>query len=396
MGRGERGGGGRRPRRGLGPRGVAILLGALALLVGWIAVTRATSSPTATADASVTVLDHIPPGAMLVASLDVAALRNTPLGEQLLGQGRTVAGLGEVSALCGADPMDRVDELAIAVPGGAEDAGFGFFARGRIDAGELLGCAEKIVKERGGRPVRVPAGRFWVLKDASLELSSAELAVADGGPIVLAEPSYVRAALGTEGGSSMRSDAQHSALVALVPRGQLVATAVLSAEQRRALVDELMAQNMGDSPFRSVVGGALSLTVTDAVTLAVALRCEQASACARVAEHVRQAARAEADTLAARAIGLSGILAGLDVRLEGDAVHVRVVVPAAEALTMLRRALALRQLAEPGATKTGPTPAPAPAPDARGAGGEDDGVAAGGAAGLRIEAAPRPSASARP
>lgn len=364
-----------RTRPGLGVRGAIVLVVALAAIAAWIVANRRVVGEGAE-PASASILEHVPPGAMLLATVDVAALRGTPLGEQLLGQGRTVAGLGEVTAICGADPMDAVRLLAIAIPDAGQDTGFGLFAAGPFDAAELIGCAEKIVAGRGGRPVRSPAGRFLLLKDASLELSSAELAAADGGPVILGEPAYVRAALGTESAESSERDERHAALRGLVPGGQLVATAALSAEQRRALISELKAQNMPDSPFRSVNGAALSVSVTDEIALSVAVRCDDAEASLRVAEHIRRAAESEADSLPAQAIGLSALLERLDVKADAQAVHVRLSMPAAEALATLRRALALRKLAEPGVFPEAPVE---PAPDA-GAGG----------AGIRIEARPPP------
>lgn len=371
-------------RRGLGARGMAILAGIITLLAGWIYVSRrATDAPPA-ATTEGGILQFIPPGAMLVATVDVAALRHTPLGEQLLGQGRSVAGLGEVATICGADPMDQVEGMAIAIPDAGQDTGFGLFASGPIRAAELIGCAEKIVAKRGGRPVRVAAGSFTVLKDASLELSSAELAAAEGGPVILAEPTYVRAALGTVAAESIQRDERHAALRELVPAGQLVATAVLSAEQRRALIEELEAQNQSSSPFRAVTGGALTLTVDEALELVVAIRCDDTRACTKVAAHIQRAAEDEAESEAAQAIGLSAVLKGLQVQTEGDAVRIRVHMPAADALVVLRRALAFRKLLQSGGLVEPPPRAEgAPAPPREDA--PDAGV---GDAGLRIPAKP--------
>ena len=358
---------------------MVILAGILTVLAGWIYVSRAVDAPAA-ADGAPSILHHIPPGAMLVATVDVSALRDTALGKQLLGQGRSVAGLGDVSTICGSDPMDGVEHMAIAIPDAGEDTGFGLFATGAISGEAIVGCAERIVSKRGGRPVRVPAGRFKVLRDASLELSSAELAAADGGPIVLAEPAYVRAALGTDNGPSLNDDELHRALRGLVPAGQLVATAVLTTAQRRALIDELKAQNQTSSPFRSVNGAALAVSVDDQLRVALAIRCDAADACGDVATHLRSAARSEADGLPAQAVGLAGVLKRIEIETVGDAVHVRLTMPAADALVALRRVLALRQLASapaaqpPAAQPSTPETEPAP-PDPE----------ALGDAGVRIE-----------
>ena len=203
--------------RGLGRRGSVLLAMLLAALVGWVvlAKVRGGPAPPAREDArGANILEHVPADAFLVAEVNVDRLRTTELGRRLLGDGRQVTGLGEIQTLCGRDPMDAVRRLAIAMP--EQDAvGFGLFADGdAISAEAMLGCAERIVAERGGRPQRTMRGRFGLLEDADASLSSAVLAVADGGPLVLGEPAYVQASLRlAEGeGASLASAGQHADL----------------------------------------------------------------------------------------------------------------------------------------------------------------------------------------
>jgi hypothetical protein len=232
------------------------------------------------------VLGAVPAGALLVAVVDVAALRGTAVGRRLLGQGRTVAGLGEIGALCGEDPMDAVTELAVAVPGEHEGAGFAVFAAGRFEPESVLGCAERIVSARGGRPVRTTEGRFGVLRDASLEPDSAELAVAPGGPVVLAERAYLRRSLATAAGSapSMREAAAHRRLRERVEPGLLVGTMVLEERQRSALAEEPRARG---APITAVTAAALGLHIEggadgEALRAHGAVACDRVGACAEL------------------------------------------------------------------------------------------------------------------
>jgi hypothetical protein len=323
-----------------------MLLALVALAAGWIHLKRGADTPEASSSPP-SVLAAIPRGAMLVAVVDVAALRATALGQQLFGEGRSIAGLGEIQAICGRDPMADVVQLALAVPTEL-NSGFGVFAAGRLDAEQLMACAAKIVERRGGKPVRSPVNGFFVLRDASGELSSAELAARDGGPLVLAEAEYVRASLELAPGSeeSALRDPEHLALRSLVVPGEITATVVLSGEQRRALADELRAQEQPDSPFSALSAGALSVQVGQRLEAHAVLRCDRADACAAVAAHIDSALREEARSLSARAVGLTEVLDQLTIRTDGQAVHLRLGVGLEQAVALVRRVMTLRQLAE--------------------------------------------------
>lgn len=324
-------------------RGAAIVAVLVLAVVGWLLVKRRGHDG---ADPAASVLDVIPEGAMLVAVVDVEALRATDVGRNLLGEGRSVAGLGEVATLCGGDPMDAVAELGFAVPGMGADAGFGVFATGAFDAERLLSCASRIVEKRGGRPLRQERDGFAVLRDASMELSSAELAVADGGPLVLAEAAYLRASLEVAAARapSTRAEAEHRHLRGLLDPGVITATVVLSEEQRRSLVDELRAQKMADSPFAALTSAGLSVQIGEELRLHAVLRCSDAARCAAVAALVDEARHDEAGSVTARVVGLAPVLERMRVAAEGDSVQLRASLPVDDALQLVRRAIALRQL----------------------------------------------------
>jgi hypothetical protein len=311
--------------------------------------------------------------------LDITALRKTPLGEQLLGGGRTVAGLGEIGTLCGSDPMDAVQQLAIAVPANKDD-GFGVFALGNFKADQMLACAEIIVTERQGKPVRQPRGRFGVLRDASQALSSAELAVADGGPLIIGEPSYVAASLALESGKGQTASASpaHSRLRELIEPGVLAATVVFSDEQRSTLLEELRLQHMADSPFAAVKSAALSVRLGEMLRLHGVLTCESAGACKAIAGLIAASIQTEAQSKTAMAVGLSGALQKVSIEPARLSVHLRLDMPLEQASAVLQKLLLLRRLRR----TAGETPPPVPAVSAI------PGLAT--SAGERIEAPARP------
>ncbi|MEZ4447716.1 MAG: hypothetical protein R3B72_52050 [Polyangiaceae bacterium] len=363
-------------RRGLGLRGGVTLGLMLAVLAAWVILNRGAEGqgaevpPTASAAVpapAASILDQIPARAFAVATVDVAALRATSLGQQLLGRGREVAGLGEIASICGADPMDDVEALAVAVPQGAE-LGFGIFATGRITVERLLGCAEKIVREKGGDPVRRQEGGFTVLADAGAALSSAEFAARDGGPFVLGEPAYVALgiALHAGRGESARRAPEHASLRMALGRGVAEATVVLDAEQRRMLASELEAQGMADSPFVAVRGGGLSLGLDRDLRLHAVLRCDDAQAAVAVAKVVDLAREDEAKAVTALVSGLDLVMKRLVVRPDGDLVHLEVAMPLDDALALAQRLMALRRLAQmpPPATSAQPSVSPSSQPSA--------------------------------
>jgi len=346
-------------RRGLGTRGFIMLAMMVLAVVGWLYVSRRGQGREAAAGS---VLDAVPSEAMLIVVVDMKALRATELGQRLLGQGRSIAGLGEVRTLCGADPMDLVEQLAVVVPEATELGGFGVFATGAFDADKFLRCAELIIRKRGGKPVRQPRHGFAVLRDTNLSLSSAELAVSDGGPLILGEPAYVSAGLKAARAGRSDRNAAHTALRDLVQSGGVaVATVVLSREQRATLIDELRNQNMVDSPFAAVTAGALSVRLDSELHAHAVLQCGRPAACKAIAEIIDSERIEEAETLTAQAVGLSKVLQGVSVKADQTAVHLRSSIAVDEALTLLRRVLALRKLGRQLEQPAAPVPLPADA-----------------------------------
>ena len=326
---------------GLGRRGLVLLVLALAALAAFIVLSR--RDRTSTPPELEPLLSSIPAGAILVVELDLAALRSHPLGKELLGQGREIAGLGQISDVCQRDPLAQIDRIALAVPE-LEGVGFGLFARGSFGEAELLACAGEIVRRRGGRPESTPGPLYTVMRDGSLGPGSAELA-ARAGALVLAEPPYMRQALAASEGQ----DEIHRELRGLVPPGLVVATAVLSEAQRRTLLDELRAQGDPDSPLGALRDGALSLRLGETLVAEAVVRCLTAEACRDVATQLS----ARRDDLAGqptyRMLGLSDLLRTVTIRAEGDRVLVHAAAKVEDLLALLERLRVLEQLMQPEA-----------------------------------------------
>lgn len=309
-------------------------------------------------------LAAVPSGALLVVSLDVRTLRRTALGERLLGRGRRLPGLGALIELCGRDPMDGVDRLVLAVPAERNDVGFGLVASGSLDGEGLVTCARQLIEKRGGRADVARVGRFQVVRDASSAAPGAALAVAPGGPVLVAEEVYLQAGIEASEGRrhSARDDADHQALRQRMRPGTLLATVVLTPELRRTLDEELTAQGSQGSPFSAVSGAAASLDLGDPIHLEVALRCEPADRCQAVANTLARARDERAEGLADAAPRLAQAMRATTVAVTDGLTKLELTVSPLTAM------LLVDELLGPAAEPAPVEPPPAAAPSASGGG----------------------------
>lgn len=345
-------------------RVVVLFVVLAAIVVAWLVASarRGDSDPGLSAgdDAAVApgqLLGAVPDGALLLATVDVRALRRTALGERLLGRGRRIGGLGLVSEVCGADPMEGIEQLAVAIPAAGSDTSFAVFAAGRFDDQALVECATTVIRQRGGRPVLSPMGRFRVLRDASQLEPGAELAVAPGGPVVLAHGSYLREAVDAAEGRvpSMLHNRAHEQLRRAVGQGAMVATVVLSNDLRRTLVRELALQGSADSPASAVTSAGVSVQLGKTLSGHLVIRCDRPEACRELARLLDEARQLRVAELGEQQPDLAAVLKRAALRAAGGSVHVGVSVPAESGPALLDGLLAM--------FATGPSP-----PDAAAAG----------------------------
>ncbi|TKC99890.1 hypothetical protein [Polyangium fumosum] len=328
-------------------------------------------------------LDAIPEGALLVATADLGALRRSDAFAPLLSETREIPGLGKVRDVCGFDPMAGLTELGVAVPSSGGDGDFGLVASGAIDPDALLACASKVIEARGGRSVVNPIGAFRTVRDASQSTSGAEIAVREGGPILLGAGSYLRAMIDAAEGRvpSARADGDHTKLAAEAGPGALRVTVVLTPEQRRTLLEEIALSGAQGSPAASVVGLGLSVTIGERVGLSGVVACDAAAPCADLARIFEGKRTAQSGDPLVRLMGLGPILERLQIGAEGPRISARVDMSTDEATELVTRVIALRAAAArqrgpveeeplapapprpppPSASSEGSTPPPAPA-----------------------------------
>ncbi|WP_438025779.1 hypothetical protein [Sorangium sp. So ce233] len=327
---------------------VGVLLGGgLAWLLG-----RRQETPPAAPRA----LDAVPAGALLVATLDLPALRASPAFASFLREEREIPGLGKVRDVCGFDPVAALTEVAIGIPAAGEGGDFGLVASGAVQGEALLACASKVIQARGGQPVVSTLGSFRAVRDSSAE-GRGEIAVRPGGPILLGGGAYLRAMVDAADGRvpAVGPSGAHDDIARAVGEGAARVTVVLTPEQRAELGRELALSGAGGSPAASIRAAGVGVALGPEIAVHGVVLCDADAPCVELGAALRAARDARAGDLATRLIGLGAVLERVAIDAEGKALHARVKLSAEEAGALVHRLSSLRGLRQPA-----PPPAPAP------------------------------------
>jgi len=293
----------------------------------------------------VSAIDAIPEGAFLVARADVAVLRRSSVMAPFFSETREVPGIGTVREVCGLDPLEGITDVAMGIPAAGAEGDFGLVAAGVIDPEALLSCASKVIEARGGRPVVNPIGGFRTVRDSAALASGAEIAVRNGGPILLGAGTYLRAMIDAADGRipRMGADLLHERISREVGPGAIRVTVVLTPEQRRTLNDELARGGAQGSPAASMMGLGLSASIDQRVGLSGVVVCDAPQPCAELGKIFDARRASQADDLVARFIGAGPILERMNITSEGTKIAARVEMSAEEATGLVERLLLLRQ-----------------------------------------------------
>lgn len=306
-------------------RNLLILLAiAAAAAIGFLLVGPAERAPSA--------LDAVPARSFLVASVDVEALRASPLGDQLGSLGE--AGIAEVKKTCGFDPLARAKELAVCVPEEEAPGEFGVVARADLTAVEVASCAEKLAAERGARTKVVEkAGGFSVVQQEGSDddRAASRIALRPGGPLIVGAGRWLDAMMETArtGKDRVAGDPTHAALrksVIGADKPAVVASAILPKALRERLKRQMLGE-AADADSNAAMSGVLgvaqaALAFTPGVRggtakLVVELRCETAGDCVEVQKLIERKRKAAAGDLRLRLVGLGAVLDNLKVEVEG-------------------------------------------------------------------------------
>jgi hypothetical protein len=321
------------------------------------------------------VLDAVPRGAWLVVTVDVAAVRSSPIAQPLLsaGVGTSLPGLGSLSEACGFDPLSRMKELLVTSPENGEHGDFGLAFTGDFTRDELARCAEKAIRARGGSPATSTHGAFTTVEDTA-DAKHGRVAYREGGPYLVGRGAWLDAMIDAVEARREGPGPEHTALRAsLAPKAgsaqAIVLTALLPTALREKLKGELGAElgSEADKAYVSVLavsqaGLALGTGGAGSTTELVAeLRCETPAACNEVKALVGRKRLAFSRELGVRLLGLGPLLDSLKVDSTGPSLSASAQAPTDDLARAVQRALDFKGIG-PGQAHASPGRQPAPAP----------------------------------
>ncbi len=258
---------------------ILVFLGSLALLGAALLLRDKPTAHVRQEAPRLSALGAIPAGASLVVTMDLARVRQSPLGATLTDNGRILPGVGRLSDVCGFDPTSEIEELALALPKG-DSTDFGLVATGSFSEKKMAECASAIVAKRHGRPGLTRVGSFVTIRD--LGRTQGEIAVRDGGPVLLGDGHYLRDLIDTAEGriDNVAHDETHESLRKSVGDGAVVASWVVPPGWMERVTDSQLVRL---SPLSSLRAVALRVNVTPKVNVLAMLGCSSDAACGDLA-----------------------------------------------------------------------------------------------------------------
>jgi len=326
--------------------------------------------------------DALPRDSFLVATVNVAELRRSPLYEVLFGKDAPAPGsrsqtavldpraigIGKLADACGFDPLSRVETLALGVPEEGDKGELGVAARVTVTSDELSKCTTNLATQRGGKVETKDIGSFTVIEDStSQEPARPRLAYGHGGLLVVGRGAWFDAMLAAADGKKpgVREAEQHAAMrMSLTSRdGWRSPTVLISALLPRSLRDRIK-NEMGVELSNAVSGGKPedeSQTVMSGVlgvsSVGLALRagesggsidaaselvCDTEGACASVEKLILKKRFDWSKELTLRMVGLGALLDSIEVKREGTRIRVTAGASADNLVSAIDRVLRLK------------------------------------------------------
>ncbi len=363
---------------------LAAVASALLLVgAGWFAVRHLRRG-------SLHAVDAIPADAFLAITIDIDALRASPLGGPLLGGASSkLAGERTLTTTCGFDPLTRMTEIAIAVPEKGEPGEFGIAIRAAISRDELIGCARRVIESRRaagqGQPVVRESGSYTLVEpDTQADASTARLptlAYRDGGPFLIARGDWLSSMIDTVEGRlpSLRTNDDHMSLRTAVGSDKgaaVVATALLPKGLRERLRAEMAGEAGAPDPKAAIMAGVLGVSSAgigisaghagaDSDVVA-AVRCEEAPDCAEVEKLVARKRLDLSQDFGFRLMGMGAVLDSMKIENLGRSLRITAHARTDEAARWLERVLTVGGLHHPmpaASSPARPPPTTPPTPD---------------------------------
>ena len=349
--------------------------------------------------------DAAPRDSFLVATVNLAELRRSPLHDVLFGkdsssrQGGPAAempvlaakalGIGKLADACGFDPLTRVERLAVAVPEEGDKGELGMAARVTVTRDELATCTNNLAVQRGGKVATKDVGSFVVVEDSAgaEEAARPRLAYGRGGLLVVGRGAWFDAMLAAADGKKpgAREARAHVAMrSSLTSRdGWRSPTVLISALLPRSLRDRLKGEMTAEvSPdgtpadsSQSIMSGVLGVsgvglalragTSGGTIDAAVELVCDTEDGCAAVEKLILKKRLDWSKELTLRLVGFGPMLDSIEVKRDGARLRVTAGAAADALASTIDRVLRLKARSQergdplpPPAGSSGPGPKP--------------------------------------
>jgi hypothetical protein len=335
-------------------RALSWLLAAAAVIAGALFALWRGSQGTASDPPLLEPLSVVPAGPAFVLTVDVARLRGSALGRELIGKELAQlapAMTGAAGEHCESTLSSDIDRLAVAVPANEPQAPatFGVIAAGRFQKDPALRCAAGSSGNLEGT-VRSTIGAFDTLRDPK---TTREVAARDG-LLVQSDGPYFRALLDRAEQRQPKTteaedarDRLHAELRRVVGQNApIVASLVLPPGWLARMLAEPSAEA---SPLAEIRAAALRVEVASDFTLAGTIRCDRDDACARL-EHFLSALKNDLGAL--NAAGALSLLSKLSLARRGAALDFSGTFGAVD----------IDQLNSVAMTSAASSPSPAPSP----------------------------------
>jgi hypothetical protein len=357
-------------------RRASVLLGLLALAVIATAAVFIVRQRSETGPAG--ALSAVPHDAWLVAFVDVASIRSSPIVKPLLGAGTAgaIPGIRSLPDTCGFDPVAKLRELVVAIPeeGEGDRGDFGIAFTGDFGKDELTACADKAIRARHGEPKTGSRGNFTLVEDTS-SAGRARVAYRDGGPFLVGSGAWLDKMMDAADGKAERERPEHAALrAALAARTaappRISMTALLPKGLRERLKAEISSQSgdaekaEGERAYTSVLGvdqAAASVATGgpgSTTQVAVELHCEAKADCDEVREIALRKRLALSKNFGVRMIGLGPLLDSLAVEVQRTSLTATAQAPTDDLARAVQRAVDLQAIRQPSAPPSAKPPSP--------------------------------------
>jgi hypothetical protein len=325
-------------------------------------------------------LAAVPRDAWLVAVVDVASLRASPIAKAAFGTGSStlVPGVGPMAELCGFDPVARLREVVVASPEGGERGDFGVAFTGEFSKDELAACAEKVIRSRLGQPSTTTRGSFTLIEGTAESAASggaqlARVAYREGGPFLVGRGAWLDAMIDATDGKIERERSEHAALREALskagpsPRTVLV-TAVLPKGLRERLKSEFAGEVVSAGPAaKKAYAGVLAVEEAglsmgtggpaSSTDIAAELRCESQSDCEALRDFLQEKRSALSRDLGVRLIGLGPLIDSFTVDVRGPSLSAAAHASTGDLAHAVERAMGLLSARHAPPAK-GPSSAP--------------------------------------